>query len=128
MPAVTITFNYLIQDSQDLGFDDEHMVSRVVLGIQVDGRVYTPVHVDVKQAVGEPFDTAPLEVGRPQGYDGPLDYGEFQKSVEAYYRDLVGRSGSAIHVEGEARVRMRNNRIAKTIVYTQTVPDNSRGW
>jgi hypothetical protein len=90
MPIAKIRFHRCIQDSQDYGSDDEHMVSRVFLTVEAEGRAYTDLTVDIKQAVGESFEQGVLEVSRPRGYDGALDYAEFRRAVEAYFRSLVG--------------------------------------
>ena len=112
MSVAVIHFHETIQDSQDFGSSDEHMVSRVYFSIEVDGRRFDDLTVDVKQAVGESYETGPLEVARPQAYKGPLDYAAFGKEVEAYYRRCVGSGTSGIRVGPGARsIRMLNKRI-----------------
>ena len=111
MPTATITFRECIQDSQDFGSDDEHMVSRVVLDLAAEGRTFPNLTVDVKQTVGSSYESGPLEVSRPRGYDGSLDNEPFRKAVERYYRSQVGSGGSGIRIgPGSANLRMRNNR------------------
>ena len=81
-----LVFTRVIQDSQDYGSDDEHMVSRVFFDLEVGGDVRRGLYADVKQTVGTSYETAPLEVSFPQGYKGPLDCGVFRSHVETYYR------------------------------------------
>jgi len=117
MGNARVTFHQLIQDSQEYGSDDEHMVSRVFFSLQVDGGSYPILHVDVKQTVGAEFENAPLEVGPPHGYNGPFNHEEFRNAVEEYYRGLVGSQGSAIRIKGGAGpIRMYNNRFASESV------------
>jgi len=65
MVPAKISFRELIQDSQDYGSDDEHMVSRVFFDFEIEGSVHSNLYADVKQPVGSSFETAPLEVSRP---------------------------------------------------------------
>lgn len=111
MPVVRVTFKEILQDSQDLGSDNEHMVSRLFFDIDVDGERHEGLHADIKQPVGSDFETAALEVGRPAGYDGPLDYSKFREAAEECFRRQVGSRGSGIRVQdGASNIRMRNNR------------------
>jgi hypothetical protein len=105
----TITFTRCVQDSQDYGSDDEHMISRVFFDLDVDGRAYTALYVDIKQAVGSDYETGDIEVGMPTGYSGPFNYFAFRDAVERYYRGLVGSAGSGIRIQGGRDIRMRNS-------------------
>ena len=78
MPTAMIQFHKCVQDSQDYGSDEEHMVSRVFLTLEAEDQTYPNLTVDIKQAVGEPFEGGVLEVSRPRGYHGSLDYQEFR--------------------------------------------------
>ncbi len=76
MSQISVTFHKLIQDSQDFGSDDEHMVSRVFFTIEVNDKSYPAVYCDLKQTVGSDFESGPIEVGTPQGvkYSGSFNY------------------------------------------------------
>ena len=67
------------------------------------------LHANIKQTAGSSFETAPLEISMPAGYEGPFNYDEFCIIVEGYYRGLVGEKGSGIHLEGSTNIRMQNN-------------------
>jgi hypothetical protein len=125
--TMTVTLEKCIQDSQDYGSDDEHMVSRVFFRLELDGKV-RQTYADIKQAVGSDYESGPLEVGRPHDYRGPLDYERFRDEVTAYYRSLVGSTGSAIRISGGAKVRMRNNFYGKTRVFVMDAEDTGGGW
>jgi len=66
------------------------MVSRVFFDLEIAGKKYSDLYVDIKQTVGGSFETISIEVGIPQGYQGPFNYTAFREFVEAYYRSLVG--------------------------------------
>lgn len=108
MANAQIFFHSCTQDSQDYGSDDEHMVSRVFFTLNYDGDIFDKLYVDIKQPVGGDFETAPLEVGVPQGYRGPFNHDAFREAVEKYYRGLVGSKGSGIRISGGGSARMRN--------------------
>ncbi len=116
-----------IQDSQEYGSDDEHMVSRVFCTLEADGHRHKS-HVDIKQTVGGDYETAPLEVGRPHGYRGPLDYERLRSEVERYYRSLVGSVGSGIRIQGASNIRMRNNTFVKEYTFTMQAEPTGGAW
>lgn len=112
MAQVTVVFHRCIQDSQDFGSNDEHMVSRVFLTFEVNGDSYSGLYCDLKQTVGSSYECGPIEVGSLQGskYAGPFKYNEFRDAVERYYRSCVGSSGQGIRIgAGSTAIRMRNN-------------------
>ena len=109
MTKVAIHFDHILQDSQDLGSDDDHMISRVFFAITVGDESFANLYADIKQTVGADFATDPLEVSQPANYTGPLDFNAFRKCVEEYYRKFVGAQGSGVRVAPKAGVRMRNN-------------------
>ena len=115
MAIATITIHKLIQDSQDYGSNDEHMVSRVFFEMKVEGKKYPDLYADIKQPVGSSFETSPLEVSSPPNYKGPFNYEAFRAIVEQYYRGLVGATGSGIHISGGSNIRMRNNTFVQSL-------------
>ena len=121
MVKVKVIFHECIQDSQEYGSDDEHMVSRVFFSIEAtkvennETRVerHDNLYADLKQVVGGKFEETPIEVSSPylssrEPYSGPINYGEFRKAAESYFRNLVGSTGHGIHLGG-GNVRMYNN-------------------
>ncbi|MHB1362091.1 MAG: hypothetical protein ACYCW5_05800 [Thermoleophilia bacterium] len=48
MSKVTIHLEKLIQDSQEYGSDDEHMVSRVFFSLEAGGALHGDLYADVK--------------------------------------------------------------------------------
>jgi len=110
MKNVVAYFHMIVQDSQEFGSDDEHMISRVFFSLEVDGKRHDDLVADIKQAVGSSYESGPLEVYRPKGYRGPLNYEPFRLIVEHYYRSVIGSGGNAIRLHPEAkRIRMQDN-------------------
>ena len=125
---VEVTLIKCVQDSQEFGSNDEHMVSRVSFRIGRQGEPAQDGFADVKQTVGSSYASGPLEVGRPQGYRGPVDYGHFQREVEAYYRSLVGPTASGVKVPGAVTARMRNNTFNKRHTFVMEAEDTGGAW
>lgn len=122
-----VTFTRLIQDSQEFGSDDEHMVSRVFFTLKVGDSDYPALHADVKQTVGAAFDS-PLEVSAPRGYRGPMNHAEFRKAVDSYFRGLVGPTAtSGLRLKG-SMTRMRHNTFHTTTTAEFDVPPGQAGW
>src|SRR4029077_11625065 len=67
-----VTFRKLIQDSQEYGSNDEHIVSREFFDLEIGGKRHSDLYVDIKQPVGSDFETAPLEVGPPHDHRAGL--------------------------------------------------------
>ncbi len=128
MATATITLHKLIQDSQDYGSDDEHMVSRVFFDLTIDGKKYEGLYADVKQPVGGSFESSALEVSSPANYKGPFNHEAFRGIVEQYYRGLVGASGSGIHISGGSNIRMRNNTFVRSVTAEFQVTVTGGPW
>ena len=117
MALVRVTLNRMVQDSQDYGSDDEHMVSRIFFDINVDGTAYKDLYVNVKQTVGTSFETGSIEVSKPIGYKGYWNHSAFSEFAEKYYRSLVGAGGSGIKISGGSNIRMRSNTFVQGAVF-----------
>jgi len=122
-----ITFCKCIQDSQDYGSNDEHMVSRVFFVLEIADKRFD-LHADIKQAVGSSYETGPIEVGQPEEYRGPFNYDAFRDAAEKYYRSLVGSSGRGISIQGGTNIRMRNNTFVQNMIAEFEVKEGSAGW
>jgi len=126
MTKVKITFHKCIQDSQEYGSNDEHMVSRIFFSIEVtkvennEAKVekYDDLYADLKQVIGGKFEKNPIEVNPPylssgEPYSGAMNYQAFRNAAEDYFRGLVGTKASGIHIEGGSNIRMYNNLFMK---------------
>lgn len=128
MSKATVTFHKLIQDSQDYGSDDEHMVSRAFFTLEIGDKTYSDLSTDIKQPVGSAFESTVLEVSPPQGYKGPFNYAAFRDAVEQYYRNLIGSKGRGIHIEGSSNTRMWNNTFVQETKATFDIDKSRAGW
>ena len=107
-----IDFQEILQNSQELRTDDEHMSSRIFFDLDIDGKKFSDLYVDVKQTIGFDFETSSLEVGPPQGYDGPFSHSHFREEVETYYRESFGTAGRAFSVDENSQyIYMENNKV-----------------
>lgn len=109
--TVTIRFQRLLQDRQELAVSDEYMVSTVYFDVLVGDRVWPDQEVNIKQTAGAGFeDAGSLEVLGDASYDGPHNYQGFRDCVERYYRSLIGSTGQVFRIEpGATGIVMRNN-------------------
>lgn len=128
MLKATVTFHKLIQDSQDYGSDDEHMVSRAFFTLEIGGRIYSNLSVDIKQPLGSTVESTALEISHPNDYNGPINYAVFRDAVEQYYRSLVGTTGSGIRIQGGSNIRMQNNTFIKESKASFDVDKKGVGW
>lgn len=128
MATAKVVFQRLVQDSQEYGSTDEHMVSRVFFSMEVDGSSFSDLYADVKQPVGSSFESSPLEVSKPVGYKGPFDHTAFSNVVEKYYRGLIGAAGQGIHISGGGNIRMRNNIFVQLAVAEFEVGASGGAW
>ena len=109
MPKAQLIFTTIIQDSQDFGSNNEHMVSRVFFDLHVGSDLHTGLFTDIKQTVGADYERDPLEVTLPQYLADSVSFTEFRKLVEQYYREALGSTGSAVRFGPGAKVRMMHN-------------------
>jgi len=128
MVIAKLILNKCIQDSQEYGSNDEFMVSRVFFDLKIGDKLFQNLYVDIKQIVGSNYESYPLEIGPPNNYSGPLNYSEFRDAIEKYYRGLVGKQGSGIHIAGAGNIRMQNNTFIKQQVYEFNIEDDKGGW
>ncbi len=122
MPNTVLHLKHIIQDSQEFGSNDEHMISRVFFDLTVGGTSHQDLHCSVKQAVGSSYVDAPLEVSKAVGYKGPFNHEAFSQAVEQYYRKSFGVGGKAISFDADSTIRMQHN----IVVRSETVEFESK--
>ncbi len=127
MRKARVNFHKIIVDSQEYGSDDEYMVSRVFLDLEIGGQKHPNLDADIKQTVGGSFDTTPIEVESPPGYKGPFNYMAFREAVEGYYRSLVGEKGSLFLLKGKG-TRMYGVELVKVHSLEFEVGGGDAGW
>jgi hypothetical protein len=117
-PRYRVVFHRLLQNSQDLGSNDEHMISQVFFSLEVDGKAKGEFSATLKQTVGSEFNDADIEVGSPDGYDGDFDHGGFSHVARQYFTSLIGQHGRGMLIEGKPNnIVMRNNQFAREAEY-----------
>jgi hypothetical protein len=109
MHMVSVRFFQCHQGRQAYGTDDEFMTAWLSLQIAVDRQLRGTFRSHVKQTVGGRYNTDPIEVGWPEGYEGPFDYDAFRGFAAQYYRGLVGQQHAAISLGNARNVMMENN-------------------
>ncbi len=129
MAQIKVVFNRCIQDSQEYGSNDEHMISRVFFTISVDGEQRADTYADIKQTVGDSYETGAVEVGHPANYSGPFHHQEFARQVEGYFRRLVGAQGRVIRIAPGARnITMQGNTYVVPHEVTFEADTSSPDW
>ncbi len=106
MSKLELIFSKCIQDSQEYGSTNEHMISRIFFSI--DGKEY---ECNVRQPYGEnfSFENDPIEVESPEELKKLINYGQFRDEVENYYRKMVGANANGIRIQGGTNIRMYSN-------------------
>ena len=56
MATVKVIFHELLQDSQDSGSDDEHLVWLILFSVEVNGQRFDDLYTEIKQTVGSSYD------------------------------------------------------------------------
>ncbi len=122
-----LLFHKCLQNMQDVGTNDEFMVSRVFFSIELPGKRFENLFVDLKQTAGDDYERGSIEVSSPQGAIGNLDYAAFRDAVETYYRKLIGSSGQGIKIQGGSAI-MRDNWFHIPMTTEIAIDTESGGW
>jgi hypothetical protein len=126
-----ITFESLLQDSQDYATfeqSDAHVVSVIRFSMDIAGKQFGGLSVEVRQPYGTDFESEPLEVSRVSGgYRGPWNHSGFAELAERYYRSFIGLSGRGIRIQGGSNIRMRNNMFVSRQEAQLDIPDELGG-
>jgi hypothetical protein len=133
MAKLGFHFTHCIQDLQSYGSDDDHMVSRVFLSIALDSQPRGDFYADLKQTVGDNYETGAIEVGPPttesgETYSGPMSHACFSDGAVKYFRSLVGSLGSGIRIGGGSNIRMRDNLFESSFDWECDVDDSLSNW
>jgi hypothetical protein len=124
----TVKFSHLILDSQQLGSDDAHMMSRVFFSLEVAGETYPGLHANIKQTIGVSREYGPPQIFKPTGYHGPFNQEAFRAAAEKRYRDCVTKHRLMFQNGSDAAVRMRNCTFYVASETTFEVDPNNRTW
>jgi hypothetical protein len=113
--TATIRIEKCIQDIQNVSSNpnESRMCSQIYFEMEVDEKVHKELTVEISQPYGSDYANEPVEVGRPEGYEGPFNHEQFSEAVENYYRSLVGSGGSGISFSGGGNICMKKNTFMK---------------
>jgi hypothetical protein len=129
MAKVTGQFNMCIQISQEIGTESEHMLSKILFTLSIDGKSLGSFSVDVKQTVGGNYENDAIEVmGLPKELNGKINYQAFRDAVERYYRNIVGANAHCFHVGKGASISMTNNVINSNMPFEFSVDTSTVAW
>ena len=124
----TVRFSHLILDSQNLGSDDEFIVSRAFFSLEVDGKAFHGLNANIRQSVSSAFEGGPIQVFKPAAYHGPFNHDAFSAAVESRYRSCIGKSIMMFRVNGAKGVRLRNGTFHIPHETTFEVDPDNRIW
>ncbi|MEN6560907.1 MAG: hypothetical protein ABFD52_09050 [Acidobacteriota bacterium] len=130
MAKGTLVFVKVFQNSQDLGTDDDHLVSRVFYDLETPTGTLAGLFSDVKLTPGADFSQDPLEVSYPEELNGILGYGILRPLVERYYRANIGETGSGIRIgPGCKGIVMRDNTCIMRMAFPVELTSTGKvGW
>jgi hypothetical protein len=133
----TIYFESCIVDSQELGSNNEYMYSAINFkarrGDEFNPSLIRDFSCTVRQSYGGDFsfDTTPLTVMPPIELQGLINFEQFSRGVEMYYRQLVGSQGNMVRVSPSVRgTRMHNMRLYSQLelIIDAIVPPANNAW
>ena len=107
---VRVRFGRVRQNIQTVKSDDgDVMVSKMYCVIIHDGKQYDSF-VDVKQVTGSDIEMPDsIEVSRPYGYPGPIDFSRFVTIANEHYKKSIGKQGKMITVVDASNATLANN-------------------
>lgn len=109
MTKYGVHFQQIIVKSQEAGSTDEHMVSRVIFALDVDGQRKGAFYTDLKQTVGAPMAADAIEVGPPMGYQGRFDQNTFANEARKYFLEAVGPRGRVYQFASTSHVNIEDS-------------------
>ncbi|MCH8151333.1 MAG: hypothetical protein IH830_03055 [Planctomycetes bacterium] len=126
-----VTFLRMIQDLHDFHMavrDDDQMVSRLFFDLEIDGKQYDQLTVEVAQPMGTDYESEPITVAPldQEKYNGPWNHGAFRDEAEKYYRQALSM-GIGVG-PGVQAVRMRDNHFDLEVVVEFDVQRPPVGW
>lgn len=123
-----ILFHSCLQDAQEYGSDDEYMVSRIFFSLELPDKRIDNLYADIKQTVGDNFESGNLEISQPQGLKQPINYSMFRDAAETYFRSIIGKQGRGIRIEGGKNIRMFNCSYAMPMEADINIDTDKGAW
>ena len=122
MGVVTVTFRRCLANSPLLGSQDGCASSRVLFDLDIDGKNYQEVYVDVREAGESETHDSALEISELHGYEGPLNYEVLRGSIEFFYRHVFGGKESRTDTKDKI-LTLRNEEINQEMVVQFEMPE-----
>jgi hypothetical protein len=111
-----VVFRRVVQDSPEFGSTETKAVSKVLFDIEVKGKTYHDLHVDIEEPVGGTHSDEEMSVGKPIGVPTSVDREAFEGAVRGYYRSLVTSAGFGKHLAKDKGFRTFENKLDLTKV------------
>ena len=133
MAMAKVTFQRLLQEEQNYKFfdkKDNFMVSVITFSLDVPGKHYDNLSVEVRQPCGSDYGELMEVSSPPHGYPAtaPWSVANFNPLCEKYCRRCVGPQASGIRLGGGATA-MRGNKIWVRMEEEFDIPaDGSGAW
>lgn len=96
--ATNVRFHRVVQDSKEFGSTETTAVSKVFFDIEVDGKTFSDLHVDIEEAVSSSHSNEEISVGKLIGVPDSVDQKALQDAVRTYYQSLVTSAGFGKHL------------------------------
>lgn len=115
--ATRMTFDRVVQDSEEFGSTETRAVSRVFFELEADSKTYSDMYVDIEEPVGGDHSDQTLAIGTPQSaaskealatrsFDpASFDREAFEGAVRAYYQRIVTSAGYGKHLAKDKGLR-----------------------
>ena len=100
MGTATVAFRKCVFNRQAIPGEQEYLTSRVYFDLDIDGRGYANVYVNVRQSDHLEVKDQPLEISDMYGYNGPFNFDVFCGSVEFYLSQVLGGKKPLLSSEG----------------------------
>lgn len=114
MQRATATFKRLVTTSDALERNRGLIRSTVYFDLQIAGRKFTDIRVDVKQTIRKLFVDSPIKVSSPVACDGPIDHPALSRAVEAYYRHYFAPEHRAAAAQASLNTTVVHTRVTAT--------------
>ncbi|WP_289041454.1 hypothetical protein [uncultured Zobellia sp.] len=111
MPVKNILFTKCIQNYQEIGSLNEQM--RAQIFFKMDGKEYNCI-IFQPRGEGFEFEEDPIVLeSLHEDVKETLKYDSLKDALEDYYRDLIGKNGSIVKIEGGRNIVIANGKFIK---------------
>ena len=128
MKQVLVQMEKCIQDMQEIGSNNEFMVSRVFLNLEYPNDKKESITVDIKQTVGSDYENSALEVYFPKDKKLKINIDQLRDVIEKYYRTLVGSQARGIRIQGGTARMFNSTFIFPAKFEVDYIEENTVGW